>query len=203
MGPPGSPGPSDKPADLDGASGRACHVCAADWQKARASRDVDLMWQVIARAAHHLHMDLAGKTCPKGRQRARAKAVQDEEYGPGVHRDGLDNHDEAAHEDLAELGKSQELSPCALAEFEHENLNFGENLKYGLFRQLTVYVDKFVLVGDESTAVQFHPLELTEMTCAFYGARITGNPYHPDLSHVIVSQNDLERLDQLKKIRYV
>ena len=104
---------------------------------------------------------------------------------------------------VSELGKSQELSPCALAEFEHENLNFGENLKYGLFRQLTIYVDKFVLVGDESTAVQFHPLELTEMTCAFYGTRITGNPVHPDLSHVIVSQNDLERLDQLKKIRYV
>ena len=61
---------------------------------------------------------------------------------------------------VSESGASLEgkLTPGDLAEFEHEH--FPDNFKYGLFRRLTVYVDKFVLVGDDSTGADFHPLDV-------------------------------------------
>jgi len=53
---------------------------------------------------------------------------------------------------VEELGESLEgkLSQCDLAEFEHEN--FGANFKFGLFRQLTIYVDKYASVVRETLA---------------------------------------------------
>jgi len=64
---------------------------------------------------------------------------------------------------VSESGASLEgkLNPEDLAEFEHEH--FPNDFKYGLFRRLTVYVDKFVLVGDESTRADFHPLDLVKI----------------------------------------
>ena len=47
------------------------------------------MWQVISRAAHNLHLDLAGVRCPYGQQRKSAKHMHRDEYGPGKHREGL------------------------------------------------------------------------------------------------------------------
>ena len=47
------------------------------------------MWTAISRAAHHVHMGLAGLPVTHGGSRKLAKAVQREEYGPGQHRDGL------------------------------------------------------------------------------------------------------------------
>ncbi len=64
---------------------------------------------------------------------------------------------------VSESGASLEgkLTPEDLAEFEHEN--FPDDFKYGLFRRLTVYVDKFVLVGDDSTGADFHPLDVVKI----------------------------------------
>ena len=47
------------------------------------------MWQVITRAAHCMHLTIAGKTVEHGASRADAKTVLRDEYGPGPHRDGL------------------------------------------------------------------------------------------------------------------
>ena len=56
---------------------------------ASASHHIDLMWQVIECAAHHMHTSLAGQAFQKWQQRARAKIVHRDEYGPGTHREGL------------------------------------------------------------------------------------------------------------------
>ena len=102
---------------------------------------------------------------------------------------------------VEEIGASLEgkLTQQDLAEFEHEY--FGANFKFGLFRQLTIYVDKYLIVGDASTAVEFHPLELVETTLAFYGAKIVQSPDDENLTHAVVREGDLKRLDQLKRIR--
>ena len=83
------PEPAITPIDADSASRGACHLYQADWKLAKASQDVDLMWQVISRAAHHLHMELAGVRYPYGQQRQRAKLKHRDEYGPGKHKEGL------------------------------------------------------------------------------------------------------------------
>jgi hypothetical protein len=104
---------------------------------------------------------------------------------------------------VKELNASLEgkLSRVDLAEFENEN--FGSNYKFGLFRQLTVYVDKYLNVGNASSAIEFHPLDLVETTLAFYGARIVQSPGDLELTHVVIWKADLTRLEELKCIRYI
>ena len=74
--------PVDPGADLEEASANACAQYAHDWEKAKLSGDAVCKWQVITRAAHHLHAGLAGKPAPLGQRRKQAKAVQREEYAP-------------------------------------------------------------------------------------------------------------------------
>ena len=77
------------PQALSEASAAACRRYAADWIRARHSKDPDLMWQVITRAAHCMHLTVAGKTVERGASRAGAKTVPRDEYGPGPHRAGV------------------------------------------------------------------------------------------------------------------
>ena len=67
----------------------ACRLYAEDWRKARDGQDSDLMWQVITRAAHGMHLGVAGKAMEKGTSRKAARKVMRDEYGPGPHREGL------------------------------------------------------------------------------------------------------------------
>ena len=72
--------------------------------------------------------------------------------------------------------------------------------KNGLFRQNTFYVDQNLVLGDSSTAVEFHPLDLTRLSLEFYGGKVLGS-LEPGLSHVVVHSTDLGRLGQLKALR--
>ena len=83
------PIPLDPSANLDDAAREACRMYVGHGDKAQRSRDVDHMWQVITKGAHHMHTNLAGMPVSCGDQRKPAKAVQREEYGPGPHRDGI------------------------------------------------------------------------------------------------------------------
>ena len=74
---------------MDEFNRQACLLYCKDWEKAKASGDVDHMWQVIGRAAHHLHTSLAELPCPPGQSRKQARAVHRDEYGPGKHCEGL------------------------------------------------------------------------------------------------------------------
>ena len=51
---------------VDELNRQACLLYTEDWNKAKASDDVDHMWQVIGRAARHVHTRLAGLPCPPG-----------------------------------------------------------------------------------------------------------------------------------------
>ena len=102
---------------------------------------------------------------------------------------------------VEELGASLEgkLTRLDLAEFEHEY--FGANYKLGLFRQLTVYIDK--PPASASVVVDFEPLDLVETTLKFYGASVAQSLNNPGLTHVIVRESDVTRIEDFKSVRYL
>ena len=51
---------------LAAASAAACRCYDNDWSAARRSRDPDHLWQVITRAADHMHLTVAGKAVRHG-----------------------------------------------------------------------------------------------------------------------------------------
>ena len=97
---------------------------------------------------------------------------------------------------VEELGDSLEgkLTRLDLADFEHEY--FGDNYKLGLFRQLTVYVDK-----PPATETADADFDLVAVTLKFYGAGIAQSLNNPGLTHVVVRESDLTRVDEFKRIR--
>jgi hypothetical protein len=92
-----------------------------------------------------------------------------------------------------QLGASLEgkLGPRELAEFEASYL---ENNKFGLFRQLTVYVDR-------SKVDEFDRLDVIKTTLQFYGATVVDDVNDPEVGHVVVDENNRQRIEELKKIR--
>ena len=97
---------------------------------------------------------------------------------------------------VEELGDSLEgkLTRLDLADFEHEY--FGDNYKLGLFRQLTAYVDK-----PPAIATADADFDLVAVTLKFYGAGIAQSLNNPGLTHVVVRESDLTRVDEFKRIR--
>ena len=47
------------------------------------------MWQVITRAAHHMHLTALRQPVKQGESRLAGKIVRVPEYGPGPHREGM------------------------------------------------------------------------------------------------------------------
>jgi hypothetical protein len=92
-----------------------------------------------------------------------------------------------------QLGASLEgkLGPRELAEFEASHL---ENNKFGLFRQLTVYVDR-------SKVDKFDRLDVVKTTLQFYGSTVVDDVDDPEVGHVVVDENNRQRIEELKKIR--
>ena len=53
---------------------------------------------------------------------------------------------------------------------------------------------------DPTTAIAFHPLDLSRLSIEFYGGKILEG-LEPGLSHVVVHTSDKERLEELKRLR--
>ena len=76
-------------ATLTRAATESCRLYAGNWAAAQLSRDPDLMWQVITRAAHHMHLSARGQPVKHGDSRKIGKTMRVPEYGPGPHREGM------------------------------------------------------------------------------------------------------------------
>ena len=90
-----------------------------------------------------------------------------------------------------------------IAELEDEH--FPSDWKYGLFRKIVVYIDKYREIGNKKTELKdYNSLNLAEQKVEFYGGiNLVNNILCENhmITHVIVPSEDQSRLDQIKKIR--
>ena len=93
-----------------------------------------------------------------------------------------------------------------IANVEQEYFDYLCTWKYGIFRNVALYVDRYAIVGDASTSInEFHRLILPELSITFYGGQIvladivdgTGG----GVTHVLVDPADQSRLDNIRDIR--
>ena len=77
------------------------------------------------------------------------------------------------------------------------------NWKYGLFRNIVVYIDKYRDIGRKESEIQdYNCLNLAKLNVEFYGGRnIDELNCESKVTHVITSTIDLSRLDKIKEIR--
>lgn len=103
------------------------------------------------------------------------------------------------------LKKEAIVSRDVIAEFECTQL--ANPSKFGLFRQLTFYLDRYAQIGQSSEGNReedcLHPLEHIELLIEFYGGKVIKDDLENDdrLSHVVVSSSDLTRVSKLKALR--
>ncbi|XP_076463012.1 LOW QUALITY PROTEIN: DNA ligase 4-like [Babylonia areolata] len=90
------------------------------------------------------------------------------------------------------------VSSDAIAELEEEH--FADESPYGLFRTCRMYMDSNLVVGDESTHLPTSSLDLLALELRFFGATVVSQ-LDSQVSHVVVEESDLSRLDQLKAVR--
>ena len=82
------------------------------------------------------------------------------------------------------------VDEVAMANLEYEMTNY----KMGLFRTMAVYLDN--PLKDE-----FNPLNLVGLLIEFYGGQIIDDLDDDHLTHVVLDQEDLSRLTEIKKVR--
>ncbi|KAK7101253.1 DNA ligase 4-like [Littorina saxatilis] len=85
-----------------------------------------------------------------------------------------------------------------IAELEEEY--FPDESPYGLFRTCRIYMDSNLVIGDDSTHLPTSTLDLLALEIRFFGATLA-NELDEQVSHVIVDQKDLSRLEELKAVR--
>jgi hypothetical protein len=69
---------------------------------------------------------------------------------------------------------------------------------WGLFRNCVIYLDRFSTVCNPETPIPYCDLDLLQKVLVFYGARVTST-INDETTHIIVSENDLSRVDKLKQ----
>jgi hypothetical protein len=67
--------------------------------------------------------------------------------------------------------------------------------KYGLLHRWHVYVDRYARVGDVSSAIAAHPLDIVEERARLIGARVHTDAPDEHTSHVLVHSDDRARVD--------
>ena len=84
-----------------------------------------------------------------------------------------------------------------------ENDYFPSNWRYGLFRNIVVYIDKYRDIGRKESEIQdYNCLNLAKLNVEFYGGRnVDELDGESEITHVITSSTDLSRLDEIKEIR--
>ncbi|PVD23875.1 hypothetical protein C0Q70_17149 [Pomacea canaliculata] len=90
------------------------------------------------------------------------------------------------------------MKPEDIAQLEEEY--FSEDSPYGLFRTCRIYMDSYMIVGNDSTHIATSSLDLLAIELRFFGATISSR-LDSDVSHVLVDKRDLSRLEQLKIVR--
>ena len=90
---------------------------------------------------------------------------------------------------------------------EVENEYFPSNWKYGLFRKIVVYIDKYREIGHKHTEIpDYNPLNLSELKVQFYGGTsvvddILDIDKRSIITHVLTSLEDQSRISKIKRIR--
>ena len=86
-----------------------------------------------------------------------------------------------------------------------EDEYFPKNWKYGLFRHVVAYFDKYQEFGDKETEFEnCNRLDLAELKLQFYGGTtvdVLKRNNESELTHVITSEGDVSRLDKIKEFR--
>eukprot|EP00026_Physarum_polycephalum_P001548 Phypoly_transcript_01550.p1 GENE.Phypoly_transcript_01550~~Phypoly_transcript_01550.p1 ORF type:complete len:948 (+),score=159.21 Phypoly_transcript_01550:87-2930(+) len=82
---------------------------------------------------------------------------------------------------------------------EIESTRFGSKPWWGMFRNYNVYVDRYEVIGDPDTCMQYSSLELTQHMLEFYGATVS-KTITQLTTHIVVDKTNLSRLSEIKSI---
>ncbi|XP_005097120.1 DNA ligase 4 [Aplysia californica] len=108
--------------------------------------------------------------------------------------------EEELREVFQRMKNFENIDHSEIAELEDEY--FPDDSPFGLFRTCRIYLDSNLVFGDPSTHIPNCPLDLIRLELRFFGAEVC-EELNPNVSHVLVSESDLSRIDQLKEVRRV
>jgi DNA ligase-4 len=82
---------------------------------------------------------------------------------------------------------------------EMESRYFPDSSPRGLFRRCRVYLDRYLEVGKQDTAIESCSLDLTGLELRLFGADLA-NDFDERVSHVIFDKDDLSRVPELRRM---
>ncbi|KAF2069812.1 hypothetical protein CYY_008872 [Polysphondylium violaceum] len=82
--------------------------------------------------------------------------------------------------------------------FNLEKKYFLNQSWWGLFRGLVFYLDKYQVIGEESTILESNRFEIISNLIRFYGGDIDCKFIKNNITHVVIDNNDLSRLSFIK-----